>query len=97
MSDATSKDDELRQEVRQHFVTAWQDGYGCAKYPKYKERTDMHTDMVMRLFKQYGVEQRIDETSRSFHRGYFIPEMEIIAEGRIAELTAFKTKQEVAN
>ena len=40
------------------------------------------------------VKARIDEVKRSLHRGYFIPEMEAYADGRIAELQESLTPKE---
>lgn len=39
--------EELTEIVRNHFRSAWQDGFGCATNPKYRQRDEMHTRMVM--------------------------------------------------
>lgn len=95
MSDTTSKDDELEVAYRQEAQ------YALHLLSLPAEDRPVHIMLrakeLLAARKQCGIQERIDETSRSLHRGYFIPEMEIIAEGRIAELTALKTKQEVAN
>ena len=53
-----------------------------------------HLDEFKQAIATLLVKARIDEVKRSLHRGYFIPEMEIYAEDRIAELEAQLTPKE---
>lgn len=43
---------------------------------------------------QAVAEARLDEVEHSLHKGYFIPEMEVYAEDRIAQLTPPNTQDQ---
>lgn len=96
----SSKDGELRERVRQHFVSAWQDGFGCATRTDYKNRDDFHTDKVMELIKQYGIQQRIEELDKLPRTGWISNGIRYDAilftqiDNRKLELIELKDKQE---
>ncbi|MHD0307375.1 hypothetical protein [Rhodococcus erythropolis] len=108
MSDTTSKDDKLRD-----YIRVWANHRLAISDEQAEKNLHTHywvdADSLVELLKQYGIQERIDEAELLRLKQYTVPDpikprsQKIRAvsvfdiDTRIAELTALKTKQEVAN